>query len=75
MSLFKKKKKLFGNQIADNCEYCTHNVGSADKTHCSLQLTLENDSCKKFVYNPLMRMPKAPLLLNKKNYRAEDFNL
>lgn len=75
MSLFKKKpKKLFGTHIAPDCGYCFHNAGEAGQIHCSLCLHLQDGRCKKFVYNPLMRTPKAAPAFHK-DYKPEDFSL
>lgn len=71
---FKRKKKLFGNEIETNCSYCSHNGGSEDMPNCSKGVGPERDgSCRHFVYDPLMRTPRSlpPL----REYDADDFSL
>ena len=60
------KKKLFGNNIKPACKYCllcTPDEGN-DKYSCSKFGDVKAyDACKKFAYNPLMRIPKKEVLL------------
>lgn len=59
------KKKLFGNNIVPSCKYCE--MGSyqgGEKIVCSKFGEVKPyDSCKKFIYNPLKRIPKKELSL------------
>ena len=59
------KKKLFGNNIKPSCKYCE--LGTAmgdDKIQCSkFGVVKSYDSCKKFVYSPLKRIPKKEIQL------------
>ena len=59
------KKKLFGNNIKPACKYCLLcTPGDNDKFSCSKFGDVKAyDSCKKFSYNPLMRIPKKEVLL------------
>lgn len=61
------KKKLFGNNIKPSCKYCE--LGTAmgdDKIQCSkFGVVKSYDSCKKFVYSPLKRIPKKEIQLAK----------
>lgn len=75
MSIFRKKKRLFGNNITPSCEYCSHNHGKKEIIKCSLQLNFDEGNCKKFIYNPLMRIPQKQLLLKKDEFDADDFSL
>ncbi|WP_099204049.1 hypothetical protein [Scatolibacter rhodanostii] len=75
MSLFRRKKKLFGNYIEPSCDYCSHNAGKKENIHCSLQLVFSDKGCKKFEYNPLKRIPKVQPVLKKDGYTADDFSL
>lgn len=77
MGLFKKKrrkKQLFGANIAPNCTYCQHNHGVEREVICSLKKTPEDHCCKKFIYDPLKRKPKVAPALNK-TFKKEDFQL
>lgn len=59
------KKKLFGNNIKPSCKFCE--LGTAmgdDKIQCSkFGVVKSYDSCKKFVYSPLKRIPKKEIQL------------
>lgn len=68
------KKKLFGNQIEPNCEYCSHSSHIDDTITCSLGHTIDTGSkCRYFLYDPLLRSPKcAPPL---REYDENDFKL
>ena len=59
------KKKLFGHNIKPSCKYCE--LGTAmgdDKIQCSKFGAVKSyDSCKKFVYSPLKRIPKKEIQL------------
>ncbi len=63
--VFYMKKKLFGNNIKPSCKYCE--LGTAmgdDKIQCSKFGAVKSyDSCKKFVYSPLKRIPKKEIQL------------
>lgn len=60
------RKKLFGNNIKPACKYCllcTPDENS-DKYSCTKFGDVKAyDACKKFSYNPLMRIPKKEVLL------------
>lgn len=61
------KKRLFGNNIKPACKYCEIGEalgGNDDKIQCkNFGLVKPYDSCKKFVYSPLKRIPKKEVLL------------
>lgn len=63
--VFYMKKKLFGNNIKPSCKYCA--LGTAlgdDKIQCSkFGVVKSYDSCKKFEYSPLKRIPKKEIQL------------
>ena len=68
------RKKMFGNHIEPNCEYCSHCIVSGEDTACQLGRQPKPDgSCRKFSYDPLMRTPKSlpPL----REYSLDDFKL
>lgn len=57
------RKKLFGNNISQNCEYCKLvQSGDGNDLNCKKYGSLRQDEiCKSFVYDPLKRTPqKAP---------------
>ena len=54
-----KIPKLFNKRIRPSCEYCTYCNTDDPSVHiCTLNKTMTDDGCKKFTYDPLMRMPK-----------------
>ncbi len=69
------KKKLFGNNIKPSCKYCesaTSVEGNVIK--CSKFGDVKAyDSCKKYVYNPLKRIPKKELQLANSAVNEIDF--
>ncbi|MDY4588838.1 MAG: hypothetical protein SPD47_10340 [Oscillospiraceae bacterium] len=69
------KKKLFGNNIKPSCKYCElGTAGEGDKITCSKMGEVKAyDSCKKFVYNPLKRIPKKELQLANSAVNDIDF--
>lgn len=69
------KKKLFGNNIKPSCKYCDLSTCNGDKIFCS-KLSSEvkaYDSCKKFIYNPLKRIPKKEVQLANSAVNDIDF--
>lgn len=68
-----KNKSLFGNNIEISCAYCEHSMFQNNTQFCKLGRALKNGKCRKFKYNPIMRIPKRAVVLEK--YKAEDFVL
>lgn len=68
-----KKIKLFGKNIAVNCDYCNHSKIHEDTQFCTINKAMKNGKCRKFVYNPTMRIPK--LENNIQKFTEEDFKL
>ena len=66
-------KKLFGNNITPNCEYCELAQFSSGKFICTKNKVLVNNKCRKFKYDPLKRVPNSTPSLDK--YSLEDFVL
>ena len=66
-------KKLFGNNITPNCEYCELAQYSGGKFICNKNKVLVNNKCRKFKYDPLKRVPNSTPSLDK--YSLEDFVL
>ncbi len=64
----KKKKKMFGENIEASCDYCQLNSGKED----IICPNYRGGVCRKYLYDPLKRMPKTPKL---KEFNKEDFTL
>lgn len=68
------KKKLFGNSITPSCEYCRNVIKSANgELICQNGMQSLEKVCKKYIYDPLKREPKATP--NLPRYNAEDFKI
>lgn len=70
------KKKLLGSDIEPKCQYCLSGtaVTDSDTVLCPKKGVLDkNDSCRKFIYDPLKRIPQqaAEML----SFSADDFSL
>ena len=68
------KKKLFGNNITPNCEYCRFSERSPDgSVICPYKVNDIGSPCKKYEYDPTKREPNsAPVL---PSFSPEDFRL
>ena len=69
------RKKLFGNRIEPNCEYCLYSSPEEDSRRFCKKLREEpkTQKCRHFVYDPLKRVPHC--LPNLPKFDAEDFSL
>lgn len=70
------RPKLFSSQIDPCCSYCEYGTLTQDGQSILCQrrgVMLPSDSCKKFVYDPLLRTPGRQRKLP--TYSAEDFSL
>ena len=67
------KKKLFGQNIIPDCSYCENAVAENEIAYCKKGKRIQNNKCRAFKYDPLMRVPKTSAF--KKNYSIEDFKL
>jgi len=73
------KKKLFGNNIKPACKYCEYSkkIGGGEesgKMECVKFGEVKTyDSCKKFEYSPLKRIPKKELGLANSDVNKIDF--
>lgn len=68
-------KDLFNRTITPRCAYCEHGNWSSDRQRilCLKKGVVSPEFfCRKFVYNPLKRVPKKPL---KEKFEAADFSL
>lgn len=71
-----KKSKFFGANIEPACEYCEHGKRTKDyqMVLCKYKgAVAPYFSCRKFLYSPLLRIPKPQKALKK--YNKEDFQL
>ncbi len=70
------KRSLFGSRIEPACRYCGHGRESADGRMilCPHQgVTAPYSSCRKYRYDPLLRVPSRQPVLPK--YDRSDFEL
>lgn len=67
------KVKLFGNNIEVSCDYCANSQIRNGCQFCTVNRVLKNGKCRKFIYNPIMRVPKTQNMLPK--YSEDDFVL
>jgi hypothetical protein len=71
------KKKLFGNNIKPACKYCEFSKiipDKEDKLNCvKFGEVKPYDSCKKFEYQPLKRIPKKEIALAHSDVNKIDF--
>ena len=67
------KKDLFGNNIEVDCSYCVFYLEDEKGFFCQKNREIKKGKCKKFEYNPTLRVPKsdAPLM----QFNKEDFEL
>ncbi len=68
---------LFRKDIEKNCAYCTLSVKfDEEKFICSKKgIVTENDSCRKFKYDPLKRVPAKVKPKDFSEYDDVDFSL
>lgn len=67
------KKKLFGQNIKIDCSYCEYAVIENEMAYCKKGRRIQNDKCRVFKYDPLMRVPKVSTFTKK--YSADDFKI
>ncbi len=70
------KKKVIGAEIEPKCAYCEYCVLTQDKKTALCEkrgVTSVSDSCKKFVYDPMKRVPRKPA--PPQEFSEEDFAL
>lgn len=68
---------LFRKKIQRSCSYCIHGVNmGAGQILCSKRgFRTEEDSCRKFRYDPFKRVPKKEKALDFSRYDKDDFSL
>lgn len=67
------KKKLFGNNIETSCSYCEHSKINGSMQICTLNRVLKDGKCRKFKYNPVMRVPLSQQAIPK--FSKDDFKI
>lgn len=68
---------LFRKKIERSCTYCAYGVQiDARQVLCAKKGILQNpDSCRRFRYDPLKRIPPRKKSLDFSKYSNEDFSL
>ena len=64
---------MFGNNIETSCTYCENAVIHPQGAICRLNRVIKNGKCRKFIYNPVMRVPLKQKKLQ--SFSKEDFTL
>lgn len=67
------KKKLFGKNIIPNCAYCENSTAENEIVYCKKGKRIQNNKCRAFRYDPLLRSPKSSAFKNQ--YTADDFKI
>ncbi len=67
------KSKLFGANIKPDCTYCKHFVFDQEAVCCNKSRQIKEGKCRKFSYDPLMRIPHGNVFVKK--YSENDFKL
>lgn len=66
-------KRLFGENIIHNCDYCQNCVIESNTNFCKVKKKINaKGKCPKFTYNPTMRKVTLQTL---GDYSKEDFSL
>ena len=69
-------RKLYGKGIVPMCAYCAKGTLSFDKKNVKKKkkgIVELNYSCRRFKYDPLLRIPKIPQEIEK--FKIEDFKI
>lgn len=67
------KLKYFNNDIEPSCDYCSNSLSTNGEVSCRLKKKIKNGKCRKFTYDPLMRIPFNMAALKK--YDPKEFQL
>ena len=67
------KYNLFGANIEVNCGYCDNFCANEESFGCRLNREIKKGKCRKFVYNPTLRIPKAEVRMM--TFSKEDFEI
>lgn len=71
----KKRKPLFGGEIPPDCAYCYHNGAAEGSPVCTLHKAPPAETCRAYLYNPLLREPRPAPPLRTGKFGPEDFKL
>ena len=68
---------LFREKIPRSCEYCSYStVLNEEQILCSKKgIVLPDNKCRKFLYDPVKRVPAKAKALDFSKYSTEDFSL
>ncbi len=68
---------LFRKNIDPCCAYCCHSGPMSEDSRTCLKrgIVPATGSCRKFVYDPLKRIPPRPAAPNLRKWTEEDFRL
>ena len=68
---------LFRKKIPRSCEYCSYStVLNEEQILCSKKgIVLPDNKCRKFLYDPVKRVPAKAKALDFSKYDPEDFTL
>lgn len=70
--------KLFDKNMPKRCEYCRHSEvlpGREDMLCLYAGVTMPEESCRHFVYDPLRRVPEPPQTYTAQDHSEEEFRL
>ena len=70
------KDKQFNKKLPKYCKYCVFGnvIADSDEVLCIKRgITLKDDTCRKYKYNPLNREPQRQKIYN--GYNAESFSI
>lgn len=66
--------RYFNKDIRPNCEYCANcQIDDKQIYICTLNRSIKDEKCPKFVYDPLMRVPDAMPEMPK--FEEDDFKI
>lgn len=69
---------LFSKNIEPNCEYCRRAqiFENCEEIGCKLRgVMTSGDKCRRFVYDPLKRVPEPPMVFRAREFDKEEFEL
>ena len=69
---------LFSKEIEPKCEYCRRSLPFANgETYgCKLHGVMgADDKCRRFVYDPLKRVPEPPVIYTPREFDKDEFEL
>lgn len=67
--------KLFGNEVRANCSYCCNGADAHSGYICTVKKSIKKGKCRKFRYNPTLRVPMTEAPMEKQEFTIKDFEL